>query len=757
MLLGDLLEGVIILGILVASGLAGFWREHQAGRIMRELLSRVQVHVEVLRDGNITSIPSGDVVPGDLIVLNAGDVIPADLRLINAHNLLLDESILTGESTPIERTVQEGWVREGTHVVSGTGQAVVVLTGSASQMGKLREHISHGVRPSAFEIGTTRLGMLLLRTMVTLVAVLIVVNVLLQRPLIESLLFALAVAVGLTPQLLPAIVVASMSVGAQRMARESVLVKQLDAIADFGGMTVLCCDKTGTLTAGALALSDAVDCAGNSDLRVRWLASVNATLQTGMTNPLDTAICTAAPLTPASKPTLIDELPYDFERRRLSILIEDSDQALLITKGAYAEVLQVSEQVRYHGTVQPLGAHRDEIDGLFHRLSAAGFRVLAVATRPLPEPKVLCLNDEQGLTLEGLLAFFDPLKPDAADALVRLRDLGIRVVLITGDNESAARYVAKEAAIPNCDVVLGSAVEAMDDNALRQIVVTHDVFAQVDPLDKERLVRALQETGAVVGLLGDGINDGAALRAANIGISVDTAVDVAREAASLVLLAKDLHVVADGVSTGRRTFANTIKYVRVTMSANLGNMVSLVVATAFLPFLPLLPIQILLLNFMSDIPAFALSNDRVDDEALVRPTTWNITSLRAFMVVFGLVSSAFDLALFFVLARLLIVPAEAFHAAWFAASTLTELAALLVLRTARPCWRSRPSWALLVTSGAVAALVLVLVTTPAGGVMGLTVLPYALVALVVSGTLAYVLANEVVKRIWPAGLSLASQ
>lgn len=757
MVLGDVLDGAVILAILVASGAAGFWREHQAGRVMAALLARVQVQVEVVRDGHVVSVDSDEVVPGDLVILNAGDVIPADLRLLAAHNLLVDESALTGESIPIERTAENGWLREGTHVVSGTGRAIAVLAGLNSQMGRLREQMRRGVRPSAFEVGTTRLGLLLLRTMMVLVAVLILVNLLLQRPIIESLLFALAVAVGLTPQLLPAIVVASMSTGAQRMARESVLVKQLDAIADFGGMTVLCCDKTGTLTSGALALSSALDYTGHPDDRVRWLATVNATLQTGMANPLDAAICAAAQSSPTTMPTLLDELPYDFERRRLSVLVQGDEESLMITKGAFAEMLQICSQVRHGNAIAPLVAHREELDTTFDKLSFDGFRVLVVATRALPKTRALRLDDEREMVLEGLLAFYDPLKPGAGDALVRLRDLGIRVVLITGDNAKAARYVAKAAAISDGEVLVGSAVEGLDAAALRQAVVTCDVFAQVDPLQKERLVRALQETGAVVGLLGDGINDGAALRAANIGISVDSAVDVAREAASLVLLDKDLHVVADGVQAGRKTFANTIKYVRVTMSANLGNMLSLVVATAFLPFLPLLPIQILLLNFLSDIPAFALSDDRVDKESLATPTTWNMRNLRAFMVVFGLVSSAFDLTLFFVLARLLAVPAESFQAAWFAASTLTELAALLVLRTARPFWRSRASWALLGTSGAVALLVLTLVTTPVGGILGLTVLPWTLVGLVLAGTVGYVLANEVVKRAWPAGLSPASR
>lgn len=359
------------------------------------------------------------------------------------------------------------------------------------------------------------------------------------------------------------------------------------------------------------------------------------------------------------------------------------------------------------------------------------------------------------MILEGLLAFFDPLKSDAADALVRLRALGIRVVLVTGDNGMAARYIAAGASMPTDQVLLGSAIEGMDGTALAHAVTTCDVFAEIDPLQKERIVAALQVTGAVVGLLGDGINDGAALRKANVGISVDTAVDVAREAATLVLLDKDLQVIADGVLAGRQTFANTVKYVRVTMSANFGNMLSLVVATAFLPFLPLLPIQILLLNFLSDIPAFALSDDRVDPESIRRPTAWNLRALRWFMVVFGLVSSAFDLALFFVLARVLVVPAATFQSAWFAASTLTELAALLVLRTSRPCWRSRASWALLATSGAVAIMVLLLVTTSAGALLGLAVLPVAVSGIVLAGTFGYVLVNELVKRTWK--VSLASQ
>ena len=757
MALGDPLDGAIILLILVASGVAGFWREHQAGRIMAQLLARIQVQVEVVRDGVVVSVTPDGIVPGDVVILNAGDVIPADLRVLTAHNLLVDESVLTGESEPVERSADQmnGWLRDGTHVVSGTAQAIAVLAGSNSEMGRLRDHLRDSSRPSAFEAGTTRLGLLLLRTMAVLVAVLVVVNLVLQRPIVESLLFALAVAVGLTPQLLPAIVAASMSAGAQRMARKSVLVKQLDAIADFGGMTVLCCDKTGTLTAGSLALNTAMDSMGQSSSRVHWLALTNASLQRGMSNPLDAAIRATAVPGGEPLPGLVDEIPYDFERRRLSILVDAADGPLMITKGAYAEVLQICTQVRLGETLTPLAAERSHLDELFATLSSDGFRVLAVSTKFCPEQRDLDVHDERDMTLEGLLTFYDPLKPDAADALGRLRSLGIRVVLITGDNHLTARYIATGASLPTRQVLLGSDIDAMDQATLTRMVLACDVFAQIDPLQKERIVLALQQTGAVVGLLGDGINDGAALRAANVGISVDTAVDIAREAATLVLLDKDLHVIADGVLAGRTTFANTVKYVRVTMSANFGNMLSLVVATAFLPFLPMLPIQILLLNFLSDIPAFALSDDRVDPESIQKPTRWNIPALRSFMVVFGLASSFFDLALFFVLSRVIVVPAAQFQAAWFAASTLTELAALLVLRTTRPFWRSRASWALLATSGAVAALVLVLVMTPAGATLGLAVLPAALVCVVLGGTAGYVLVNELVKRTWK--VSLASQ
>ncbi len=759
MLLGDIVEGAVILLVLLASGAAGYWREHQVSRAMAQLLARVQVQVEVLRDAQVISVPLTEVVPGDVVVLNAGDVIPADLRLIAAHNLLIDESVLTGESEPEERAVgpRSGWLREGTHVVSGTGRAVAVLTGTSSEYGRLTERVRRGDRPSAFEAGTTRLGLLLVRTMIVLVAVLIIINLLLERPLVESLLFALAVAVGLTPQLLPAIVVASMSSGAQRMAKESVLVKQLDAIADFGGMTVLCCDKTGTLTEGSLALDRAVDCSGQSSDRVLWLATVNATLQTGMSNPLDAALSAAAPGSGTQIPELIDEIPYDFERRRLSVLVKSFQEQvpLLITKGAYAEVLDACTQIRIDAAIEPLDTHRTAVDELFACLSRDGFRVLAVATKSCATQDAVEDTDEALMILEGLLAFRDPLKPDASEALNRLKTLGIRVVLITGDNAEAARYVANATDLPTVRVALGADVEQMDETELCQTVVSCQVFAQVDPLEKERIVQALQANGAVVGLLGDGINDSAALRAANVGISVNTAVDVAREAASLVLLEKDLHVIADGVREGRRTFANTLKYVRVTMSANLGNMFSLVIASAFLPFLPLLPLQILLLNFLSDIPAFALSDDRVDQEALAAPTVWNVRGLQAFMVIFGLVSSAFDLALFFVLSRLLEVQAGTFQAAWFAASTLTELAALLVLRTARPFWRSKASWTLLAAICGVALFVLLLVITPLGALLELTVLPLALVGLVLLSTFGYVLVNEAVKRAWPSALSQA--
>ena len=744
MALGEVADATIILAIVLASGAIGFWQEHHANRAIDVLLQRIEVQVEVLRDGTVTSIPLSSVMVGDSVVLNAGDIVPADCVVLESKSLLLDESALTGESFPVEKGPDgKSTMFFGTHVSSGSGIARVTATGNATQFGSLIAEMESRDVTTRFEQGISAFGMLLVRAMAVLVTVIFIANLVLDRPVVESMLFSLALAVGLTPQLLPAIVAVSLATGARQMAKERVIVKRLDAIEDFGTMTVLCTDKTGTLTLGGARLDAALDLLGHPSTDVLRLARLNAGLQHGFPNPLDEAILMGAP--PVDPTQRLDEIPYDFTRRRLSVMVRD-DVPFLVTKGAFRNVLEVSTHALINGERTPIADANEAIEALFKRLSAEGYRVLGVATREMPAQTNLAKTDEAEMTLSGLLAFSDPPKVGATDAISELAQLGICVKMITGDNHLAARHIAETVGLSVDDVVTGSMITELDDDELARRIVGVEVFAEINPLDKERIVRALRALNETVGYLGDGINDSAALHAADVGISVDTAVDVAKHAAAVVLLDKSLAVVADGVRLGRRTFANTMKYVRVTTSANFGNMLSMAAASIVLPFLPLLPRQILLLNFLSDIPGTTIAVDDVDPELLQQPRRWDITAIRRFMIVFGLVSSVFDVLTFFTLRVVFDASAEVFRSGWFVESTATELAIMLVLRTQRPFFRSKPGKALLWTSVAVAMITLALPYSPLAEVLGLTHLPIHLILVLAGLTALYIFVNEMVKR-----------
>ena len=760
MALGDLLDGAIILTIVAASAVLGFLQERTAGRAMEALLARVRVEVEVLRGGAEASVPLEDVVRGDVLVLRAGDVVAADARLLAARDLLVDEASLTGESLPRHKRPESvdadaapgertAAVFQGTHVVSGSGTAVVVATGAATAFGRIAADLGTPDVTTGFERGVARFGRMLVNVMLALVAGIFAVNVLLDRPVTEAFLFSLALAVGLTPQLLPAIVSVSLAGGARRMAARQVIVKRLDAIEDLGGMTVLCTDKTGTLTRGSVELAEAVDVRGEADPRVAHLAALNAGLQRGFPNPLDRAILRSSD--PVDGALRLDEIPYDFERRRLSVLVEEPGDPLLVTKGAVREVLACCDRALVGGREVPIADERPAIDALFDGLAGRGFRVLALATRSFPARSLAGAQDERGLVFRGFLTFRDPPKEGALEAIASLAAHGCAVRVVTGDDRIVAMGVAAGAGLGGT-VLTGAEIEALDDDALAERAAATEVFAEVDPLHKERIVRALRSRGEVVGFLGDGINDVVALHAADVGISVDSAVDVAKRAAAVVLLDKSLAVVDEGVALGRQTFANTLKYVRVTISANFGNMLSLAAASAFLPFLPLLPRQILLLNFLSDIPALAIAGDAVDAEQLERPSAWSIPAIRRFMVAFGLLSAAFDVATFVTLRLGFGASADLFRAGWFVESTLTELVALLVLRTGRVAFRSRPGRGLLVASVGVAALTTALPFTPLRGPLGLVPLPFALLGALAALTAIYWGANEALKTRIPVSV-----
>lgn len=756
LVLGDFTDGLIILAIVFASGLLSFWQERAASRAMSALLARVAVMVEVRRDGTMQSIPIEQVVSGDVVMLNAGDVIPGDSRVLEAESLLIDEAALTGESFPVEKVSgnlpvatplgqRTNTIFMGSHVVSGKGIAVVVQTGRSTEFGHIAGELEGRAIPTGFERGVTGYGLLLARTALVLIAVIFVGNLLLARPVVESLLFSLALAVGLTPQLLPAIVSVSLATGARKMAEERVIVKRLDAIEDFGSMTVLCTDKTGTITEGAVTLVSALDVFGNSSDRVWRLAWLNAHYQTGYANPLDEAILRSKSFDGAGT-ALLGEVPYDFVRKRLSVAVSDGQAPVLITKGALLPVLAACSRAATDSTAVSLAAQRTGIDQRFEKLSAEGFRVLGVATHPLSRPGCTA-DDEHDMTFAGFLVFSDPPKSRAAAAIADLTNLGIEVCLVTGDNRLAAAHAATAVGLPSGNVLTGEELDCLTDDELARSASVSTIFAEVQPAQKERLVRALQAGGHVIGFLGDGINDAPALNAADVGISVDTAVDVAKQSAAIVLLERELAVVADGVRLGRETFANTLKYINVTTSANFGNVLSMAVAAFFLPFLPLLPRQILLLNFLSDIPALTLAGDRVDEEMIERPRIWDVASIRNFMLTFGSISSIFDIGTFITLRRGFDAGPEVFRSGWFLGSVLTELAVMLVLRTKRPFFRSRPGRALLVSTAIIALITIALPFSPFAASLGLVALPPPVLLAVLAITAAYIAASELAKRL----------
>jgi Mg2+-importing ATPase len=756
-LLGDVTDAAIILAIIVLSGLLGFWQERGASREVETLMAVVQVRAEVLRDGATVEVPVEDIVPGDIVLLNAGDIVPGDCLVLESRGLLIDQAALTGETYPVEKAPggvpannpisrRTNALFLGTHVVSGAGRALVVNTGRATEFGRVAARVIERPVVTAFERGMTAFGYLLVRAMVVLVVSIFIVNIVLARPLIDSALFSLALAVGLTPQLLPAIVTISLSQGARLLARERVIVKRLDAIEDFGAMSVLCTDKTGTMTTGSVVLAQASGLDGQPSARVGRLAYLNARFQTGFANPIDKAIL-AAGVEGDGDARRLDELPYDFSRRRLSVLVEERGGARIVTKGALDSVLAVCTRAELpNGEIVPIGELRAPIRDRFEALSGQGFRVLGVATRKPRSMTRLAPADEADLVFAGFLTFLDPPKEGAEATLRELAAAGISVRMITGDNRLAAAHVGVMVGLNAEATLTGAEIDQLDDAALADRAAATAIFAEIEPIAKERIIQALRSSGQVVGYLGDGINDAPALHAADVGISVDTAVDVAKEAAAIVLLDKDLRVLLDGVRQGRRTFANTMKYVFTTTSANFGNMLSMAVAAAVLPFLPLLAGQILLINFLTDFPATTIATDSVDSEQLERPQSWDIGFVRSFMLVFGGVSSAFDLLTFAVLRLGFGADATLFRSGWFLESVATELAVLFVLRTRRTFFRSRPSRLLALASLAVAGLTLAIPFSPLALPLGLDGPPPSVLATLVAITALYVVATEIAKR-----------
>jgi Mg2+-importing ATPase len=759
----DWLDSLIVITIIAASAALSFTQEYAASRAVEKLLARVSLRARLLRDGAAVDLSARQVVPGDIVLLAAGSLVPADGLVIEADDFFVNEAALTGESFPVEKSPgladakaglaqRSNYVCLGTNVRSGSARVLVTATGPRTEFGEIVARLARRAPETDFERGLRRFGQMLTQLMTLLVLAIFAANVASDRPVADSLLFAVALAVGLAPELLPAVVSLTLSRGARRMANAGVIVRRLAAMENFGAMTVLATDKTGTLTVGVVRLDDAIDANGNRSDDVLRLAALNARLQTGLPNALDEAIVAASASLALAEWSKTEEIPYDFVRKRLTIAVHrpGQDDDTLIIKGALEGVLSTcSDMRRDSATVTLTEAERARLRERAAAWADEGYRVLGVATRGIERRERYTIDDEQAMRFEGFLLFFDPPKPDAAEAIRQLQRRGVSLKIITGDSRRVAAHVAKAVGLKAGRIRTGAELHETHDEALWHVAQRTTIFAEVDPGQKERIIRALRRAGHVVGYLGDGINDAPALHAADVGISVDTAVDVARESADFVLLQQDLTVLTRAIDEGRRVFANTLKYVFTTASANFGNMISMAGLSLVIPFLPLLPKQILLNNFLSDIPAMAIPGDRVDAEAIVRPRRWDIATIRNFMLVFGLASSAFDLLTFVILLGMLHVSPAEFRTAWFVESLLTEVAILLVVRTQRPLWRSAPSPTLLWISAAVAAAALALpFLPPAQALFDFVPLSPELMVLLAGITLAYAVFNEGIKRVF---------
>jgi Mg2+-importing ATPase len=757
--LGDRVDAGIILAIVAASGGLGYWQEYAASDAVAKLLRIVQLEATLRRDGREVNVPVADVVAGDIVILNAGDIIPGDCLLLEAKDLFVDESVLTGETFPVEKlpgrvppeaplAQRSNTLFMGTHVISGSAAALVAQTGAQTEFGKVSGRLRLRPPETEFERGIRQFGYLLLETTLLLVLLIFAGNVFLKRPVLDSFLFSLALAVGLTPQLLPAIVSVNLAHGAKEMGKRKVIVKRLASIENIGSMDVLCSDKTGTLTEGQPRLKAALDPTGVESENVLLAACMNAAHQTGFANPIDQAICAAAPAG-APRGERLDEVPYDFIRKRLTVLVNVDGTHRMITKGALASVLEVCDSAAGpDGSRLAIEAVRGTLRQRFEALSGEGYRVLGIAERDLGQQAAISKSDETGMTFLGFLVFFDPPKAGVAATVERLRQLGVALKIITGDNQVVARSTCRQLAITAPAVLTGPALHQLSDAALLQQAPRTDIFAEVEPNQKERIILALRKAGGVVGYLGDGINDAPALHAADVGISVESAVDVAREAATIVLLEKDLDVLAEGVVEGRKTFANTLKYVFMATSANFGNMFSMAGASLLLPFLPLLPKQILLTNLLTDIPEMAISTDAVDEEWLRQPRRWDVGFIRRFMLAFGLLSSVFDYLTFGALLLLLHANAAHFRTGWFQESVISAVLIVLVVRTRRPFWKSRPSTYLAAATAGIVIVVMALPWLPVAPALGLQPLPLEFPLMLTGIVGTYVIAAEIAKRLF---------
>lgn len=746
--LGGRTDSIIILTIIFLSGILGFIQERGAVNAVEKMLQLVAIKTAVLRDGKEHKILLDQMAPGDVVHLKGGDLVPADCILIETHHFFVNESALTGESYPVEKipgvfsekiapAKRTNSLFLGTIVASGTAWAIVVTTGTHTEYGRIAQRVSFHPPETAFELGVRQFGYFLLKITLILIIAIFIINAFLHKPIIESLLFSLAIAVGLTPQLLPAIITVNLSHGARRMSKKHVIIKRLASIENFGQMNILCADKTGTLTVGDVQLDRAVGIDGQKKDKVALYGFLNAHFQKGYSNPMDQAILHAL----HGKTTgwkKVREIPYDFNRKRLSVICENENKQILIVKGAVPQVLSVCRNIELPtGKVIAMNAHKKQLEAYFNEQSAKGFRTIALAYGECAE--------EKDLIFLGFLHFLDPIKKGVEHVIADLNEKGISLKIITGDHASVAAYITSSLGIKDTSFVTGSELNKMDDHALKKIVAKNNVFAEIEPSQKERIILALRKSGNVVGFIGDGINDITGMHSADVGIAVESGANAAKEIADIVLLRKDLSVLRDGIEEGRRTFVNTMKYIYMATSANFGNMFSLAGASLFLNFLPLLPKQVLLTNFFSDLPEMALATDRIDPESVLRPVKWDFSFIRRFMLVFGILSSLADYLTFGALLLYLKSDPALFRSGWFIESVVSAALIVLAIRTRRPLWRSFPGRLLFFSVIVVACGAPLLAYTSLGALFELTPMPLTFYPLIGAIIAFYILTVEMAK------------
>jgi len=758
---GEAANFLIISVIILLSVTLDFFQEFRANAAAEKLRQSVSVRATVLRDGRSQDIPVAQVVIGDVVLLAAGDLIPADGRVLAAHHFFVKQALLTGEPYPVEKKSGElpatatelaaasNAVFMGTSVISGSASILVVKTGVATAIGEISDSISHQAPPTSFEMGTRRFGMLIMRLTILLVMFMLLVNTLSHKPWLESFLFALALAVGLTPELLPMVVSVTLSRGALRMAAKQMIVKRLSAIQDLGSMDVLCTDKTGTLTEAKIQMERHVDALGQPSKRVLELAHYNSYFETGLKSPLDEAILSHEHVD-VGLWQKIDEVPFDFERRRVSVLIDNGASRWLIVKGAPDEIIALCTAYEVEDGARQLPVDEPALRDLHaqcHALEEAGLRVLGIAWRPVSRDHPhAAVTDETGLVLAGFAAFLDPPKASAAAALKELQQLGVAIKIVTGDSDLVTRHVCSQLQIPVTGVLTGKELAQLDDHALRVRVGQVNLFCRVNPAEKNRVILALKGRGHVVGYLGDGINDAPSLHSADVGLSVDSAVDVAKEAADMILLKPDLLVLYEGVLEGRLTFGNIMKYIMMGTSSNFGNMLSMAGAALFLPFLPMLPTQILLNNILYDVSEMPIPFDAVDAQQIERPRVLDLGFIRNFMLTVGPVSSLFDFLTFYVMLNVLKADERLFQTGWFVESLCTQVLVIFIIRTRGNPLKSRAHPLLAATSVAVVAIAVGLPYTPLGSYFGFVPPPLRFYVILGGMVLLYLSAVELAKR-----------